>query len=648
MSIWTVFSLTIEQDMIVRMEDDQVTVDDLLALPFSTRSLEVREKIVSQGRPVVPLSYATATAFSNLPWLITSTATGRFYCWPCLLFDDKPGDWNKVGLLNLGLVRSGAEEHMGTPAHLQAVFRLQHFDRLEGKRTEPARGMVVASGHHPEAVRRLTDAVCSLATLQRPPDCLKTLVLLRKYDAATKSHSDESIRWFQFTPGLYERVIAAVAKVARRKVAEAVRGSQYVALVLSRHSQTRVSSVLRYVRHGKVEERFLGFAPVPESEGAMAVYEHVRILLREMDVGPKLVALSADAGVVEAGDRDDLLVKLRHEEAPLCRWAPWHSHSPDRILRQCLQRRRPTCRKFFACLRTLEHVFRDRPELCTAAPETEGLRDALSGRANAHFLRYVQCNVPLLVQLFDSAPDDATLKGLGAWLREATTVFLLNVLSQLSGPTAALSAAMRGYVPERQFGVSGSVASSASDLLRELRRLMTNEGAPGWWEDALEGVASEVRARYCDLNRFRFCCLFDFLEEGWFKNSDIYLRHLLACYDLKDANLPRTRAELELLWAHMSFSKTSAYDFHQHLYDSHLRHTFRSMFDFSELVLAMPFKHASLDRETSLWDRIDRWIAPPDPGIPEDVCLLSVESNYLQEIRQLPGFYDEVLALLSG
>lgn len=97
-------------------------VCDLLKKGFSTYSFQDKLDIIRNGRPTPDLKhlktkvkscnrYFNIEMYSSNQWLTGCENLCKLFCWPCVLFTNEKGVWNKNGFSDLNNLHKVTKRH---------------------------------------------------------------------------------------------------------------------------------------------------------------------------------------------------------------------------------------------------------------------------------------------------------------------------------------------------------------------------------------------------------------------------------------------------------------------------------------------------------------------------------------------------------
>ena len=126
-----------------------VTVSDLLKHPLAKKSYEEKLLIVQSKKPKPELKNLSTVCKTNkrstyirhfsisyyqtVEWLTGCEEKNKLFCWPCLLFPNESGVWNKSGFCDLNHFSEATKKHGRSEGHKLSFlqFRIFGTQRIE-------------------------------------------------------------------------------------------------------------------------------------------------------------------------------------------------------------------------------------------------------------------------------------------------------------------------------------------------------------------------------------------------------------------------------------------------------------------------------------------------------------------------------------
>jgi len=113
------------------------SVDSLLEIPFSRRTMQERIEIKRIGRamPVLGINQTITSGkrqfqrsfkmdlYNNTDWLCGCDKKHAFFCFPCLLFRGERA-WSEIGIKDINHLSDRIKRHQATNVHITNVLQL--------------------------------------------------------------------------------------------------------------------------------------------------------------------------------------------------------------------------------------------------------------------------------------------------------------------------------------------------------------------------------------------------------------------------------------------------------------------------------------------------------------------------------------------
>ena len=273
--------------------------------------------------------------YKQYEWLTGCENRNKLFCWPCLLFINEKGVWNKNGFADLNNLHKVVKRHIMSKNHLQAVIKEKVFGKT---RIEHAldKQLELSNRQHNELVdknreilKRLVDIVCFLGQHElgfrghnetcfaaKRGNFLDLVSLIAKYDVCLKNHIEQSTVFRGVSNRIQNDLIGAVSTVVLKQIKSEIKQADFIAIILDETTDvsnlSQLSAVVRYVNKEKnVQERFLSFFDVSADRTANALYVIVCDIIKNIEGTEKLVAQSYDGAAVMAGHLGGLQAKVR-------------------------------------------------------------------------------------------------------------------------------------------------------------------------------------------------------------------------------------------------------------------------------------------------------------------------------------------------
>lgn len=504
------------------------TVDELLNMPFSNRSIEDKIRIVREGKPRPLMNKSSVTfretdgvmetqqfshkMYDQIRWLTACDKRECFFCWPCLLFMP-PVLWNKTGIFDLVTLTENLSKHEKSSEHAQAELHLQMFNQQHLGVTIPKpkndgkqyNDLILRNR---QMLKRLSDAICCVAATVIPThtrsdcarikteDCVRALKVIKSYDNQDATYVDDAIELIKACPHIVDDLVNVITGLVQLKIKKDIQFSTYISLILNEHTSVatkpQISTFIRYVKDSKVHERFIGFFNVTERVCPFKIVMHISKIIKEYGIENKLLAQSLDGAYLEASTLFEVTEMLK-TNYPLSFFVPCYFHGLQNVLKQNLSELKD-CGFFFKNVSAMEVYFQS----TRLAKEFEifmfGKIPNFKNKRwcdQSEFLKILSTCRSFFTQFFNSVVQNskrwsgeeiAKAYGFLEFLNIFKNVFLLQVLSKLLEYTETLEAKLKSHSPESAFNIP-LIISVISDLTRE-----RDEGFEKFWYGTLKDL----------------------------------------------------------------------------------------------------------------------------------------------------------------
>lgn len=689
-----------------------VIIDDILERPFFNRSDDERLKIILDGKPrpvLLDMKLPSAknegkfddSIYDKEPWITACEKRQAYFCWPCLLFTQEQQSWNTTGFNDLRHLVDAIMKHKKTVSHVQGMLSLQ---LLLHKYLIPVDNEPAVKRHNEivlrnrDLVKRIITVICTAASLQSPPnkgtsdynkfkleDCIEGLRMLRNYDA--NNVTDDAINLIQRSPKVLVDLVMVISNTVKSIIKKESQSSTYVSVILNEHSdidmKSQLSTVLRYVKNGKVCERFIGFTNINEYKTAAVIQKHISTIITGYEIDERFLAHSYDGAVLASSHHLKSLKKKLRDDYPLAFFTHCYCNELEFILEQSLSRIKE-CELFFKKINSIKAFFRRNPDAVTAV--NEYLHETIFEHGNnslrtSTFLKAVKMHRKELLNFFKSVIENfeewtpseiADAYGFQEILNDFETIFQLFIFYNVFERTSSLSSILTGDYPENAFG------SSEVEVLKQSLGTFRDNGFKDMWilliaeilgtdeeqkpksvKTALEPdtklmyqefyfkvidfVILEIDIRFSDLKELMFFNILNYDKHKKYVITNEPLQSLLAAYG-PYFDETWLKNELKVLCTNGAvFNRKTVFGLMDLFMSAKLNDTFKYLFKLTEMILTMPCKRPP--GTSSKLEQINVWsnISENQDSAATDWNFLCVEKDYIEEIRNTPEFYDEVM-----
>lgn len=701
-----------------------ITVDDILKNPFLHRPREERLMIVSEVKPKPYLNMAAVvtvksetdggmlkthqfspTMYDDFPWLTGCEKRNAFFCWPCLLFKSPIDLWNSTGVTEIAYLSVNSPKHEESVDHIQATLE---FQKCLEETKQPSNIDFTEYNElvrrNREILRRLTDVICNLLIKEQhfyerkngcqlnPEAIVKNLLFLRTYDVLNCNYIEDAVDLIKISPNVVNDLVDTIAKIVKLAVRKEVLTSTYVSLILSDHSKisskAQVSTVLRYIKDGKVYERFIGFLNMGDQKTVAQVSQHITNTLCEFGILDKLLAVSFDGGIlpstaVNVSNSESQADNIIEAMYPNAFFVPWYCHSVDHVLQQSLMNIKE-CSLFLKAMNEMKNFFNKKSNryksletfMASNLPATKNSKWFVRSQFIQTVHKYRKYFILFFESVLQNSPvweTDDVNKALGFQqiLEEFQTVFLLHALTKLFDMISSLSKTLKSSVPddiianaaqnigylcnERDNGFADLWSEIHSEqcldlpepAVKKIKPDMDDPKIPEYLElykSIILCLVREIDLRFVKLAKLSFCQLLSCDKHGNYMFSH---EHLKTLGELRGGAFDEDQVRNELIVMRTNgkiFSQKTIYELYDFLLEMKLKSGFKGLFRLCEFILTLPFRPPSKELDVSKFEEIKDWsyisnVIGVQTG---DVSIPCVEIDYLQELKKSSSFHNEV------
>lgn len=655
----------------------------LLKKRFSSYSFQEKADLITAGRPTPCLKnlsaktkqsnrYFNVKIYDNYEWLTACENINKLFCWPCLLFANECGPWNKYGFSDLNNIHKVTKRHDKCETHLKAIMKQKTFGK---QRIEHSLSHQLSENHRKhnelvkknrELLKRFIDVVLYLAVNElsfrghdesagatNKGNFMNLLNLLSKYDATLNNHLENSTT-FRGTSNLIQNdLIHSIGTVLLQTIKDEINDAPFVAIILDETTDvanlSQLSIVVRYVNHnGKVQERFLGFVDVTAERTAESLYGIVCHIAEEFSFGAKFVAQSYDGAAVMAGEIGGLQAKVK-QSFESAMFVHCMAHRLNLVLAQTVQHIKE-CKIFFSTLSGLAAFFSKSSKRTRALDEEVHKRlprvAPTRWNYNGRLVQTVHEHRESLITLFENIiqskddwdPETLNLSRgyLDALKRDFNFNFLLDVFSEIFPLTDILFNILQsksndiGFCIQKIKEFQLRVAEKRNEFERfwetvgqvinlEPPRKRPRTGDVGdhkmtyrrLFNEIMDNINGQLTTRFKNFSNLQFLELCNFNS---FKNKPF---PKIAFESLKETygnffDAAALRSELTVLYSSESDEnvdrKQNANELLTFIKENELDQAYSEVLKLCQLVLTMPATSASTERSFSTLKRLKTYI----------------------------------------
>lgn len=702
--------------------DTECVISDLISTPFSRRHFPEKSEIIKTGRPCPAIPNLTSvhkdkkreyirhfntSQYENTIWLTGSCVLNKLYCWPCLLFSTENGVWSKVGFDNLNTLTLAISRHEKSINHIKCFLQINTFGRNRIDHLLDEQKKTSDSIHNEKVkknraiLKRMIDAVCFLAKQELPlrghdesstsinrGNYLELLELIRQYDSILDNDLKESTVFRGTSSAIQNDIIASLGSLITDKLKAELDQADFVALILDETSdiinKSQLSTVIRFVdKNGNAQERFLHFTDVSNDRSASALFEHVKIILNNFNIGKKLVAQTYDGAVVMSGQNNGLNVKVQ-ELYPCAFFVHCYSHMLNLTLQQSTSNIKE-CRIFFQTMSGLAAFFSKSSKRTYVLQNfvKRKLPSVAPTRWNftSRLVNTIKENYDMLLLFFEHIHENSAdwdseslLKAQGFlfFLKKLSSQFLLNIFSTIFSFTDVLFDILQtkamdiAYcikkVNEIIIKLQEVRKNDFENILNDLnvdgencsepptrKRIRTNRVDDDFnyrrlFSEIFDNILNQIKSRFESMGRLEFFSLLNF--ELYEKHNKVFPDNELKCLEKQYGNffdIPRLKNELHVLYSSEDFKDKPIFEMIKFMRLNKLDLGLKEAYKLAKLIATIPSTTASAERTFSALKRIKTYCrSTQGQGRLSSLGMLSIEKKVLEDLKMSPEFYDKV------
>ncbi|CAI9741775.1 finger MYM-type 1-like [Octopus vulgaris] len=633
--------------------------------------------------------------YEKTKWLAACSGFNKFYCWPCLLFNNERGTWNSYGFSDLNNLHKAIKRHELSSSHLTSVINLTRFGKTRTDFLLNSQHRKNIETHNEkvkknrEILRRLIDVVCFLSEQQlafrdheesADPDnegnYVEILHLCKKYDPILSNLQEAGI--FSDTSNRFQNdLINSVAEVLLEKIKSEINDSTFVAIILDEASEIRtgaqLSFVVRYVlSDGNIAERFLGFLNVGSDRTASGLSKIVFDKIEELKIGHKFVAQTYDGASVMSSELNGLQKKVK-EKYPNAFFVHCMAHRLNLVLSQAAANIQE-CDKFFSQIKSFslffckltKRVHQFDTEIKRHFPKVAPTDWNLNHSLVETVREYHEKLADLFLNIIDNSSKWDTesytyAQALYSNLQNCEFNFLLNVFGDIFICTNTAF----DILQTKPFDVSYCV-HTINEIVKVLKE--KKHDFPKFWANVdgiypqikkrktafeteeeryrqlfykiIDLICEQIEIRFQNLNELHFLALLDPMRQSnnVQETSLTSLKHSYEDY----FDSQKLRSELTALYKDAELKGKSVQDLLCILHNSGLDEALPQLTKLCELILTLPTS-ATLERSLSYLSRIHNYTRNSQgQEKSSSLALIGIEKAVLKSIKN-DSFYNDVI-----
>ena len=601
------------------------------------------------------------------------------------------------------------KKHRSSATHLQCTLDLLHFRQQRTDETLDSQRKFRNAKHNKivcknrEVLKRLIDVTCHLVNQELPfrghesdsslnrGNYIELLQLLKEYDSVLKDHIETATVFNATSSAIQNELIQSIHEVVLDEITIQIQNAPFVAIMLDETSDaervSQLSTVLRYIHEGKIEERFVGFTDVSTNRCSDDLFNHAQSVIFKFNLKSKLVAQTYDGASVMSRDLHGLQAKVL-EACPHALHVHCNAHILNLVLSQSLNNIQE-CKVFFASLNGIatftsqssrrmytltEHIKRKIPSLAVTG---WSFSSCLVNVIDEHRVLIIEYFEDIEKQDAWSANDKMAAVGYRKFLRKFETIFLLKLFSSVfasldilynvlqTKPLDVIFCATKikefqEYLHhERNTGFQ-LLWTSSNGLAqpREIKRLKCSlvDAVEIKYRmlfyEIMDNLDNNLTVRFSNIEKLEFFGLLNCEKFDVYKLKSNFPDHLISklitVYEGEfDTGLLKN--ELMVLYGSEDIKGKSPYEVLQWLHGSSMATAFEQTYKLANLISTIPAITASVAQNFSALRRIRTYLhSTQGQDRLSQLSLLSVEKALLAELKKTPNFYDLVIAKFTS
>lgn len=320
------------------------------------------------------------TIYEKFVWLTGSETRNKLFCWYCLLFSEQKSPFCSTGYDNLKEIHRASGKHEISKEHIHSSLKFKLF----GKRNI----LNSLDSAHREFIKSFNDKVRENRKMMK--HLLNMVIFLSTQELAFRGN-DESIdsnnqgnfkELAKFAATLDEDfkkfidpsvssvfcglskiiqndLIDSVTKILREKIHEEINSAACFSWEIDETTDIRcfcqMSVIFRFVRDGKISERFWGFFDVSKGRTANDIFNTLLDHFNHFNIATKLVGQTYDGAAVMAGEINGLQARIK-TIARQALFTHCYAHKLNLVLQDSTKKINE-CRVFFSNLSGFSSFF---------------------------------------------------------------------------------------------------------------------------------------------------------------------------------------------------------------------------------------------------------------------------------------------------
>ncbi|XP_077299579.1 zinc finger MYM-type protein 1-like [Arctopsyche grandis] len=694
--------LTVKIDAETNNALECCVLDRLFKNPFKNLSIEEKKDVIKRGRPTPDISVTTkmknyirrfkSDYYNTSKWLTACKTKTKLYCWPCILFETDKSVWNSFGFFDIGNFHKAKARHERSKSHLFSMTKLKTFgkSRIDLQIINQLRVKIIKHNtevnSNREIMKSLID-VCCLLTRQELPfrghntdsgNYIQFLQTLSKYDTKLSARLQNSNSFT--SDNIQNDIIESIGDVLLDEIKREINDARYISIILDETSDiansSRLSTMVRYVKDGDVQERFLGFSDVSDDRSAKGLSEHVFKTLEKFQCRDKLVAQGYDGAATFSGHLNGLqsLVKTKCPNAILVHC---YAHKLNLVLFQSVSFIKE-CKPFFKTLNGFPHFFSNSTNCINASVKKRfPIVSKTIWNYNPMIVSTVYENKLEFIDFFDSIVDDPdnwdtntymAAIGYASSLKDFDFSFQLEIFNYIFALTDALFNTLQtksldiNYCIEKvnetihrlketrnSFPTVYAKIKDGEDIKPPKKRSREDNIDSKYmrlFNEIFDTVVEQINLRFKYLQQLQFIETVNCKKFHKFKLSfpDKLFPSLKSAYaDLLDSS--KLKCELMAMYHISDFAAKNVTGIMKFLKEMELEEeAFPEIYNLCCLISTIPISTSTVDRTSSCLNRIKTLVRNnKDEDKLSTLSIMWIEKVLLEDMQNRRDFYDKVI-----
>lgn len=644
-------------------------------------------------------------------WLTGSETRNKLFCWYCLLFSDQKSPFCSPGYDNLKEIHRASNKHEMSKEHTVSALKYNLFEKRKISDTLDS-AHIKSFNEKVRSNRKMIKHLLNMVILLSTQD----LAFRRNDDSDNQGNFGELIKFAATLDENFEKfidpsvssvfcglsktiqndLINSMTKILRQEIYKEIDNAACFSWEIDEATDIRcfsqMSIIFRFVRDGKITERFMGFVDVSGGRTADDIFQTLLENFSSYNISKKLVAQTYRGAAVMAGEINGLQSRIK-KIAPQALFTHCYAHKLNLIL-QDSTKIISQCRVFFSNLTGLSSFFTEYKhtnilnEICKKRlPSSSEIRWNFKSRA----VETIFDNRTYLIEVFDHIIenldewDDNSIRaavGFKKILNDFEFLFILNTFNSIFTYTDPVFSLIQNKLLDLTY-CNDRIASLLSNLkelrgeneyfiqlysevekLSEVMPLspkrrklqidseiqLTNETAmKRLYLVILDLIISQIEIRFEDISKLHFLELVDF------NKFDVYVRNfpempfkaLIKNYK-NFFDMDKLKRDLHIWYSDNSIfgNSNTVNKMAEFIFANNIVSVVPELYKLFCVILTLPLSptSASAGRNLSTLKRtesVSRNIMSQDDL--NNLALISIELGLVRELAREESFFDKII-----